>query len=258
MFITDPGAIASPPKRIISLVPSLTELLSYLELQEETVGITKFCVHPEAWFRNKTRIGGTKNIHTDRVIALNPDLIICNKEENVKEQIEGLAALFPVYMSDVKTFEDALVEIKQIGMITGKKDAANALVDEINKNFKQLAFSGENIRTAYLIWKKPYMTIGADTFISDMLGKGGFENIYADQIRYPQLTTTELATRNPQLILLSTEPYPFKQKDIDELKREFPDAKILLADGEMFSWYGSRMQYAADYFELLRNNTGLR
>lgn len=264
MFIQWPGDIPNIPQRIVSTVPSITELLAYLGLDNETVGITKFCVHPEAWFRSKTRIGGTKNLNIEKIGDLNPDLIFCNKEENVKEQAEALAEKFPVCLTDVQNFEDALAMIELVGMLTGKKAEAEELIKDIRQNFSSIpgqpALSQNPkpetpnpkpqtlLPTAYLIWKDPYMTVGGDTFISDMMEKAGLDNIYKDQKRYPQLTIPELQTQNPKLLLLSSEPYPFKEKHIAELQAALPDTKILLADGEMFSWYGSRMLWAAEYF----------
>ena len=253
MFIHDPRDIPAVPQRIVSLVPSLTELLYYFNLEKETVGITKFCVHPQEWFRAKTRIGGTKNVNIEKLSALLPDLVLCNKEENTAEEVNTIAEKFPVWLTDIKTFEDALRMIIAIGRLTGKLPAAEKLVSDI-----QTAFAGirdlqdKKLRAAYLIWKDPYMTIGGDTFISDMMEKAGLENIYKDQTRYPLLTVTELQTQNPQLLLLSSEPFPFKEKHIAELQASLPDTKILLADGEMFSWYGSRMLEAAGYFAKLR------
>ena len=250
MFISATADMEHPPQRIVSLVPSLTELLFYLCLDKETVGITKFCVHPEEWFRTKTRIGGTKNVNIEKLASLLPDLVLCNKEENTAEDVNAIAEKFPVYLTDIKTFDDALQMIIAIGDLTGKNSAAKKLVADIQTAFAGIEnLQGEKLRTAYLIWKDPYMTIGGDTFISSMMEKAGLENIYKDQTRYPQLTTRELATRHPQLVLLSSEPFPFKEKHITELQGSLPGTKILLADGEMFSWYGSRMSEAAGYFK---------
>jgi ABC-type Fe3+-hydroxamate transport system substrate-binding protein len=253
MFIHSISAPTSSPKRIISLVPSITELLHYLQLEVETIAITKFCVHPPQWFKNKTRIGGTKNINTEKIISLQPDLILCNKEENVQAQIETLAASLPVYMCDVKTYDDALLMIKEIGILTAKEIEATKLIKNIDEAFYQnKTLYTTKIKTAYLIWQEPYMTVGGDTFISAMMEKAGLENIYKNENRYPTKTISELQNDNPELILLSSEPYPFKEEHIAELQAYFPKSIIVLADGEMFSWYGSRMLYAAQYFKELR------
>ena len=252
MFITSPTELNNIPKRIVSLVPSQTELLAHLGLEKETIGITKFCVHPEEWFRTKTRIGGTKNVDIEKIISLNPDLILCNKEENKKEQVDILSEKFPVDMSDVCTYQDALQMITDVGLLTGKAEEAKELNYLINAEFEQLSQEIKKIRTAYLIWKDPYMTIGGDTFISDMMEKAGFENIYKERERYPEINISELTQLQPEVILLSSEPYPFKEKHIQEIQTFLPGVKILLADGEMFSWYGSRMLYAPRYFKELR------
>jgi ABC-type Fe3+-hydroxamate transport system substrate-binding protein len=245
------------PKRIVSLVPSQTELLYYLGLDKETVGITKFCIHPAAWFRSKTRVGGTKTINISTIKKLQPDLIIANKEENVKEQIEELAIDHNVLVTDVNTIAEALEMILNIGRLTGKEKAAEELILGIKNEFSKIIRPKQSIPTAYLIWNKPYMTIGGDTFINDILSHAGLQNIFSDTKRYPEITVSQLRTKNcPQgtaceLVLLSSEPYPFKQKHIDELQAELPGVKIMLVDGEMFSWYGSRMLEAAGYLRLL-------
>jgi ABC-type Fe3+-hydroxamate transport system substrate-binding protein len=235
------------PKRIISLVPSQTELLHYLGLEQETVGITKFCIRPKEWYRTKTKIGGTKTLNIAAIKKLGPDLIIANKEENVKEQVEELAAEFNVLVTDVNNIADALQMITNIGRLTHKEAQAEDLISMIRLAFLKMHKAVPAINTAYLIWNKPYMTVGGDTFINDILKSAGFKNIFAHKSRYPVITVDELQQNDCRLLLLSSEPYPFKQKHIDELQRQLPQTKILLADGEMFSWYGSRMLLAVDY-----------
>lgn len=250
-------SLTKTPRRIISLVPSQTELLFDLGLADEVVGITKFCVHPSEWFRTKTRVGGTKQLKMDIIQQLEPDLIIANKEENVKEQIEELSTgptgekHYPVWISDVNNLEDAYEMIEQIGLITGKEEVAKAMVLRIKENFASLTIHHSPFTCCYLIWQNPYMTIGGDTFIHSMLQAAGFTNIYANKTRYPELTISDLQTANCQLLLLSSEPYPFKQKNIDELQKHLPNTRILLVDGEMFSWYGSRLLQAPGYFQKL-------
>ena len=240
------------PRRIISLVPSQTELLYSLGLETEVVGITKFCVHPAEWLATKTRVGGTKQINIQTIKQLQPDLIIANKEENVKEQIEALASDYPVWISDVNNLNDALQMILSVGTITGKSTKAETLIATIENQFAKLKMPDIKPRVCYLIWQNPYMTVGGDTFISHMLQQAGFENIFAHQLRYPVITLEELSTMNYELLLLSSEPYPFSQKHIDELQPLLPGKKILLVDGELFSWYGSRLQYAPEYFRQLQ------
>ena len=249
-------SIDKAPQRIISLVPSQTELLFDLGLDKEVVGITKFCVHPDEWFRSKTRVGGTKQLKMEIIQQLQPDLIIANKEENVKEQIEELSTgpsgekHYPVWISDVNNLDDAYTMIEQIGLITGKINKSKEIIGSIKKEFSRLQPITSPLGaggTAYLIWQNPYMVAGGDTFIHSMITAAGFENMYANQKRYPEIAIDELRTANCQLLLLSSEPFPFKQKHIDELQPLLPDTKIILVDGEMFSWYGSRLLQAPAY-----------
>ena len=249
MYLNEPF-LSTAPQRIVSVVPSQTELLNYLQLEEETVGITRFCVHPNTWHKNKKRIGGTKDLHIDEIIHLQPDLIIANKEENVKEQIDILSQHFPVWLTDVNNFEDALQMIADIGSLTKKDAETQQLIHQIQNKF--LFSPPEKIKTAYLIWKDPYMTTGGDTFISNMMERAGFENVFKTKTRYPSIDIDELKNLECELILLSTEPYPFKQIHVEELQNVLPDVRILLADGEMFSWYGNHMLHAPAYFEELR------
>ena len=240
------------PKRIVSVVPSQTELLADLGLEDEVVGITKFCVHPERWFRSKTRVGGTKQLHLDKIRELQPDLIIANKEENTQEQIEALAAEFPVWISDIQTIAQGMEMIAAVGELTGKQDAATGIITEIKKGFSQLQKDNTPKRVAYFIWYKPWMSVGSDTFISDMIKTIGWENVFADATRYPEISLAALEAAKPELVLLSSEPFPFKEKHIAEIKEVLPDAEVRLVDGEMFSWYGSRMKYAGAYMNGLR------
>lgn len=240
-----------PPRRIVSLVPSQSELLADLGLADEVIGITKFCVHPEQWFRSKRRVGGTKSIHIDIVKELQPDLIIANKEENTKEQIEELSGLFPTWTSDIKTIADALVMIRNIGALTGTAEKAHNIANEIQKSFADLKRTSQPKRVAYFIWRDPWMCAGGDTFINDMICNMGWTNVLADKMRYPEIPLEELKKRNPEIILLSSEPYPFKDKHIAEIKNGLPGVDVKLVDGEMMSWYGSRMLHAAGYLASL-------
>ncbi len=238
--------------RIVSLVPSQTELLYDLGLGERVTGITKFCIHPEEWFRSKTRVGGTKQLNTAVIRKLHPDLIIANKEENLKEEVEELALHYPVWTSDIHTLDDACEMIGQIGRITETDLKATEMIARIKENFRCFQTPDPRFRTAYLIWQQPYMTAGGDTFIHAMLEAAGFENIFAGMYRYPETGIEELRDNGCECLLLSSEPFPFKQKQLDELQRLLPGTRILLVDGEMFSWYGSRLLQAPRYFRSLR------
>jgi ABC-type Fe3+-hydroxamate transport system substrate-binding protein len=256
-FIDQTGqtiTIHSPVQRIVSLVPSQTELLYDLGLDEKVVGITKFCVHPDTWFRTKTRVGGTKQLKSSVIHELKPDLVIANKEENVKEQVEELMNHYPVWISDINNLTDAYEMIEQIGLLTEKEKPAKKIINQIKNNFSQLQTPNPKPKIAYLIWQKPYMTVGGDTFIHAMLEQAGFTNVFADAKRYPEITMEELKARNTELLLLSSEPFPFQQKHIDALQQLLPAVQILLVDGELFSWYGSRLQYTAAYIQRLWEN----
>lgn len=243
--------IAYPPRRIVSVVPSQTELLADLGLNEGVIGITKFCVHPEAWFRGKTRVGGTKQLNIEKICELQPDLIIANKEENTQEQIEELAKEFPVWVSDIHNIPQALQMIQVVGQITGRDEQAGKLVEQIVAGFNKLPRAAAPKKVAYFIWCKPWMSVGGDTFISNMIQTIGWKNVLAERSRYPEISLEELKEYNPELVLLSSEPYPFKEKHIAEIKEVFPAAEVKLVDGEMFSWYGSRMLKAVGYMEEL-------
>lgn len=245
--------LPSFPKRIVSLVPSQTELLVDLGLEDRIVGITKFCIHPDNIYRSKMRVGGTKQYHFDRIKALNPDLIIGNKEENDKEQITQLTNLYPVWMSDIKNLDDALHMIRALGDITQTKSVSSKLVLQIEETFSQLKSKTLTpIKAAYLIWRKPWMSIGHDTFIHEMMRLAGFQNVCHGLTRYPVLSDDEIIGYEPEVILLSSEPFPFKEKHIEELKNLCPKATIILVNGELFSWYGSRLLNTPTYFLELR------
>lgn len=240
-----------PPRRIISLVPSQTELLYDLGLKDEVIGITKFCVHPHEWFRNKQRIGGTKNVNMDLVRSLQPDLIIANKEENTQAQVEELAALFPTWVSNIQTIDDGLQMIRDVGALVGKSERAQLLTTDITNGFNNLKKAAVPQRVAYFIWRNPWMCAGGDTFINNMIEHMGWTNVLSGKMRYPEIALQELADKQVNKILLSSEPYPFKDAHIAEIKAVLPDAEVLLVDGEMFSWYGSRMLEATAYLRKL-------
>jgi ABC-type Fe3+-hydroxamate transport system substrate-binding protein len=230
-------------QRIISLVPSQTELLYDLGLGERVVGITKFCVHPPEWFQSKKRVGGTKTVDIQKVAALYPDLVIANKEENDRDQVLAIEQFCRVWVSDVKTLEDALEMIRTIGDRTQTAPAAAGIIQRIETKFQQITPHQPPRRAAYLIWRKPFMAAGGDTFIHDMIQREGYINVFADQQRYPQTDAATLAQLAPEEILLSSEPFPFAQKHIAELQEICPKAQIRLVDGERYSWYGSRLCY---------------
>jgi ABC-type Fe3+-hydroxamate transport system substrate-binding protein len=235
------------PKRIISIVPSQTELLFYLGLADNIIGVTKFCTHPYHQTKHTTKIGGTKQLNIELIRELQPDLIIANKEENERSQVEDLMNVCPVWISDIDDLAGALAMIEDVGAIVNREVEANTLVKAISNQFNALIKVEKSLTVAYLIWRKPYMVAGAGTFINSMLRLCGFTNAF-ELNRYPQVDVAMLVNANPDLIFLSSEPFPFTEKYIEEFKEILPNAKIVLVDGEMFSWYGSRLLLAPRYF----------
>lgn len=253
-FVDQMGRVVGipfPPQRIISLVPSQTEFLASLELDLEVVGITRFCVHPDHWHKHKPRIGGTKRFDFDAIRSLDPDLVIGNKEENYQVGIQQLEAKYPVWMSDINSLDDALQMMLHLGEITDRVNAAVALTERIRQRFMDLNSVG-SLKVIYLIWRDPWMAAGRDTFINDMLTRCGFRNAVREP-RYPVLSTAQIVDLNPDAIFLSSEPFPFSEKHADEIKALLPESKIVLVDGEMFSWYGSRLLNAPEYFTTLQS-----
>lgn len=246
------------PQRIISLVPSQTELLYDLGLEESIVGITKFCVHPYHLKSTKKIVGGTKKVNYDKIRLLEPDIIICNKEENTKEIVEELLKICPVWVTDIYTLEDNFQMISDFGQLFDKRTEARKWNDKLTfalSDFKNFIKDTPIKRAAYFIWKNPYMVAGSETFIDELLKLNHFENIYASQERYPEIQLEILeANETLELILLSSEPYPFKTEDSYEMVRNLNNAKAILVDGEMFSWYGSRLVKALDYFKFLHKS----
>jgi ABC-type Fe3+-hydroxamate transport system substrate-binding protein len=242
--------LKSYPKRVISLVPSQSELLWDLGLREELIGITKFCIHPQEMFKSIERVGGTKTLNIEKIRALQPDLIIGNKEENEQSQILELQKEFPVWMSDINNLDDALTMIEKVGVLVNRVEAANVIKNNIQPSFLNLRQLNKN--GLYFIWREPFMAAGKATFIGDILKRIGFENkLSNEQARYPELHLDEIKLLNPELIFLSSEPYPFKANHIKELQEILPDTKIIFVDGEMFSWYGSRLLKSVKYFNQL-------
>ncbi|WP_231862374.1 helical backbone metal receptor [Nonlabens marinus] len=246
-----------PPQRIICLVPSITELLYDLGLENRIVGITRYCVHPPQALKEKRVVGGTKKIINKRLLDLEPDLIICNKEENTSAMVGFCSTVATTYVSDISTLEESLEMIQQLGELTDTIAAASTISSKINALFRNIKPITKPIPAIYLIWKNPYMSIGTDTFIHDMMEKAGFENAVAPQTRYPQLELEDLVRLEPQVVLLSSEPYNFKSSDAVEICSAFAKAEkkppqCLIVNGELFSWYGSRMLKSPEYFKELR------
>lgn len=241
--------LESFPRRIISLVPSQTELLYDLNLEDGVVGITKFCIHPDSWFHSKQRVGGTKNVSLEKVSELKPDLIIGNKEENTQTDIEKLKEIAPVWMSDIDTLQHSVEMILEIGKITNRENESVQLAKAIQQNFSDLSKKISKKWTClYFMWKDPYFTVGKNTFIDAMIESCGGINLQTES-RYPEWDFSK--TILPDVILLSSEPYPFNESHIDFFHKKYPQSQVVLVDGEYFSWYGSRLEKAPMYFENL-------
>lgn len=243
------------PKRIISLVPSQTELLTDLGLEENIVGITHFCIHPNRIKKSKTKVGGTKNIHIDKVKELKPDIILCNKEENTQEIVQKLENEFPIHVSNIENLKQNHEMIEQYGLIFGKEKEAKEIIQKIkneNEKLNEFLKNKNKLKVSYFIWKDPWMVAGKGTFINHLLELNQLENVYADQTRYPEIQLEKL--KKADLHLLSSEPYPFKNKHIKIIQPYAKNAKIKQVNGEFFSWYGSRLIQAFGYFKSMRIN----
>ncbi|MEP5614296.1 MAG: helical backbone metal receptor [Cyclobacteriaceae bacterium] len=227
-----------PPQRIISLVPSQTEFL--LDIGAPVLGRTKFCIHPSEKVKDLEIIGGTKQFRFDTIKGLKPDLIIGNKEENYREGIAELSKEYPVWMSDIYTLDDAFMMMKSLGKICDLKTESDGVVKQCKSALKTVK-GRYSEKVIYLIWKDPWMAAGKNTFIDHLLTFLGYENLIA-QDRYPDVTTKQISNLNPDKILLSSEPYPFKDLHLAEAKGQWPNAKSQLVDGELYSWYGSRLK----------------
>lgn len=226
------------PKRIVSLVPSQTEFL--IDIGAPVIGRSKFCIHPIDKVKKIPIIGGTKNFRFEVIKKLNPDLIIGNKEENYKEGIERLWKDFPVWMSDIYTLDDAFQMMQALGGISDQQQEASCIIEQCKQSTEKVRKSKTG-KVVYLIWKEPWMAAGSNTFVDHMLHHLGYENLVKDN-RYPELTMDEITLLNPEVILLSSEPFPFKEKHVKEAKALWPEADVHFVDGELYSWYGSRLQ----------------
>ncbi|MUU78065.1 ABC transporter substrate-binding protein [Winogradskyella endarachnes] len=242
------------PRRIISLVPSQTELLVDLGLETSIVGVTKFCVHPTHLRISKAVVGGTKQINFEKIKALKPDLILCNKEENTKEIIADLEVVAPIHISDINNLEDCFQLIKMYGELFKVEAKAIDLISsiEIERDvFQRHNNRTEKLKVAYFIWKKPWMVAASNTFINVMLNEAGFTNAFENETRYPEIELNNSNLAKADIVFLSSEPFPFKQEHVVEVQRQFPGKTVKIVDGELFSWYGSRLLNAYVYFRKL-------
>lgn len=243
--------------KIVSLVPSLTELLIDIGLTKELAGRTRFCVHPKEIIEQIPIIGGTKNPNIQKIKQIQPDFVVANKEENRKEDIEAIRGFSKVLVTDISSITDALLAINELGEKLGKRDTSHTLVNEIGMLLIETP-KPDPLTTAYLIWKNPIMTVGYDTYIHDVMNHWALENVFGALKRYPEITIDDLKQKSPDVVLLSSEPYPFSDKHMDEFKKHLPNSRIILINGEWFSWYGSRMKPAFDALNTWRTSLNIK
>ena len=240
------------PKRIISLVPSITELLYDLGLENNIVGVTSFCVHPPKAIKYKALIGGVFKLKYNVIQSLNPDLIIASKEENNKVEIESLMQNYNVLLFDVKSFDDSLNMIHEIGKVTDKNEEAESICESITKEFANLPIIIKQPTVVCLIWKNPFISLSHNTYINSLLFKIGFTNLIDEKdILYPEISVNSLRRLSPDILFLLSEPCFFDNDDKEFFENKLPTTNVILVDGEMFAWYGSRMIKAASYFSKL-------
>lgn len=227
-------------RSIISLVPSLTEFLVHPDINADLIGRTKFCIHPEERLKEIPAFGGTKNPKIEAIRQAKPDIVVMNREENRKEDAEAIAAFARVIITEIDTVEQALDAMTSLGALLGKEAASQNLIGRIRREIPA-PDTFPPLRTAYLIWREPWMSVASETYIHDVMRIFGLENIFADQNRYPSFSPEALADLDPELVLLSSEPFPFKEHHATELRNAGVHGEILFVDGTWFSWYGSRM-----------------
>jgi ABC-type Fe3+-hydroxamate transport system substrate-binding protein len=246
-------AIHPEGMRIVSLVPSITEWLFEIGLADAVVGATKFCIHPKDAVQKVTRIGGTKTPNHAAIEALKPDLIIANKEENTREDVEQLRARFNLHLTEVVSIESAFSMMLDLGGLTGRMVEATQAVNEIRVAWEHGRGTMNHQRVAYAIWKDPLMLAGSETYIHEVLDWFGWENV-VKAARYPSLSVDDLIALKPQKFFLSSEPYPFQAKHISAYAQALGDScEVRCVDGECFSWYGSRMRYMPDYVRFIHS-----
>lgn len=234
------------------MCPSQTATLYHFGLGQRIAGRTHFCIHPQPEVEQAVRIGGTKQVKFDRIHELKPDLIVAEKEENTPEMVEELARDYPVYVTDVRDLPSALKMMRDLGQITGLADAGVELAQKVESGLQTVTRLPKPLSCAYLIWRKPWMAAGSDTFIHTMLQQCGLHNVASEwQGRYPEFDLQALSQAAPDIVLLSSEPFPFAEKHLREIATVLPDAKLRLVDGEMFSWYGSHLLEAPSYLNAL-------
>lgn len=236
-----------PARRIISLVPSLTETVCDLGVAGRLVAATRFCASPEDDLRFVPRVGGTKNPDREKVAAFEPDLVLMNTEENRREDIEWFSARFEVHESMPRSVNDAADVVKDLGRLLGVEDAAEAITLDIEAHTVRVeveCLGLANVRVFYPIWKQPWIGVNRTTYVHDVLLRAGAINVCADrESRYPVVAATDLRALGAELVLLPSEPFAFSREHRRALieERTFGlDVPILMVDGRNFCWHGSR------------------
>ena len=244
--------------RIVSLCPSLTELVFDLGRGGELVGITKFCVHPADRVGAIEKVGGTKNPKIARIVELAPDLVLLNREENRVEDAEALErAGVRCHASMPRTVEETAAMVRSIAAALERVPEGERIAADIEARAARVRRAASNrpgVRYAYVIWREPWMSVNRDTFAHALLALAGGENVFAEAAeRYPEFTPAELGTRGPDAVFLCTEPFPFREEHAEELARlaRLPRERFRVADGEYLSWHGSRTPAGIDYAEEL-------
>jgi ABC-type Fe3+-hydroxamate transport system substrate-binding protein len=242
--------------RLVSLCPSLTELVFDLGRGDDLVGRTKFCVHPTGRVERVESVGGTKNPKIARIVELAPDLVLLNEEENRREDAEALlAAGVRCHVSFPRDVGETAQMVRDIGAVLERPAEAERIAADIERRaarVRERARQAPAVRYAYLIWRNPWMVAGGDTFVTAMLALPGGVNVFAAHPeRYPTVTPQDLAVADPDVVLLSSEPFPFKEKHADELAvaTGLPRERMQLVDGEYLTWHGSRTPDGVDYAE---------
>jgi iron complex transport system substrate-binding protein len=240
--------------RIVSLCPSYTELVFDLGRGDDLVGITEWCVHPADRVGAIEKVGGTKNPKVERIVELSPDVVLMNDEENRLADAEALrAAGVPVLATFPKDCAGTAEMVRTVGAALERPGEAESIARDIEARAARVRSESRGrppVRFAYLIWRKPWMSVNADTFAHALLAQAGGQNVFEGRAeRYPEVTLEELALANPDLVLLCTEPFPFQAKHADELALETGIARerFRIADGEYLSWHGSRTPAGIDY-----------
>lgn len=236
--------VSPPLHRIVSLVPSITQTLYDLGLEAKVIGRTRFCPH----ISKPVSIGGTKDPKIDQILDLEPSVILANKEENRPEDVDDLRSFYPVWTSDVTSIFDSQDLIFRLGQLFDAHIQAEKIITEVETGLEACKNRLAGMRAAYLIWKNPYMSCGGDTYIHSIMSHLGLKNVYSSSKRYPEVKLEELKEESPDLVLLTSEPYYFRQSDQEELRRILPNTCVIRVSGKSFTWYGSQLSEACQYF----------